>query len=104
METLVQGAEEDGLKHDGEVLSVTHHKEQLGMREARESPELPGQHRAAGAGLSESHPHPVPLVTGHSGVGAGLEAWQVPFILQLFSGDYQHVTGHFNYFSTFGNT
>ena len=43
METLVQGAKEDGLEHDGEILRVTHQEQHLGVGEAGEGPKLPDQ-------------------------------------------------------------
>ena len=103
METTVEGAQEDGLKHNSEVLGVPHQEKQLGEGEAGESSALPGQHGAAGAGLPDCHPDPVPLVAGHPCVGAGLEDRQVSLILQLLSGAFHlHVAGHFTYYSTFG--
>ena len=102
VETTVQGAQEDGLKHDSEVLGVPHHEKQLGVGEAGESSELPGQHGAAGAGLPDCHPDPVPLVAGHPRVGAGLEARQMPLVLQICPRDEYIVTGHFNYLTTCG--
>ena len=94
VETDVERAHHDRLKHQVEVLSLTHPEQQLGVGQLGEDPQLPGL--GGPAALPHGDPAPPPLVGPHVRVVTGPVAGQVGVVrLQLRPGDHHHSRHHF---------